>query len=1267
MDHIVFKLNGIEHKADGRYSPDFTLNEYIRTVADIRDTKVMCKEGGCGACIVSVRASSPPTHEIKTFAVNSCMVSLFSCHGWDVRTAGYIGNSLMGYHDIQKRLAALNGSQCGFCSPGWVMSMYSLYESNPKLTVAEIENAFASNLCRCTGYRSIADAFKSFAIDAGDDIKQKLIDVEDFGSFKCDKKCKEGQKEDENESMWCIIERAENIPIVITGDGFKWYRAINLNDVFSAMGNGEYKLVAGNTGQGVFRIKEYPHNIIDISNVTELKGFDIDVNLILRAALSLTEMMLIILKLSKENEDFSYLKELWDHMDLVAHIPVRNIGTIGGNLILKHANNEFQSDLFVLLEAVGGMITIAEGVGRYSIMSLMDFLKTDMNNKVIMNVLLPPLSKYCILKTYKIMPCSQNSRAIVNAAFLFKFHHSSQILYKMSIVYGGISPHFVHAVKTEMALIGKDPFTNETLKITLTSLSEEINPEVMETEPSVDYRKMLALSLFYKAILSLSPDDKINPIYRSGGDVIKREVSKGNQYYDTDPSIWPLNKAIPKLEALVQCSGEAIYANALPKLINEVFAAFVLADTTPGSIISDFDTTEAFKIQGVVAFYTAKDIPGKNTFTPSNVPLMTADEEILCSGKVLFNGQPAAIIVANREFTANKAAKLVKIIYSVVNNNKPLITIDDVLKSPDSKSRVINNDSIKPSNLGNDVKHVVKGEFKTSDQFHYYIEPQTCVAKPIEGGLEVHSATQWLDLANVAIAQCLNIPVNSINVIVRKVGGSYGGKITRSAQIACAASLVAHLQRKPCRLVLSLETNMRSIGKRLPTLCNFEAGVDGKGVIQYLKNTFYQDNGHSINEVIVPLTVNHFFNCYDTQRWEIDANTVLTDKPSNTWCRAPGSTEGVAMIENIMEKIAYEIGQDPMQVRIVNMIREDNPLIDMIDQLKKDSEYDARMNEIEEFNKNNRWRKRAIKAMPMKYDVGYFGNYNSIVSIYHADGSVVIMHGGIEMGQGLNTKVAQVCAYTLGIPLEKVSVQPSTSFTSPNTMTTGASIGSECVSYATKKACEILLDRLAPIKAKGSYTWEELIAEAFHEEIDLQASYMYSAMKNEVKPYAVYAVCILEVEIDILTGNHNVKRLDLLEDVGRSLSPMIDVTQIEGAFVMGLGYWTQENLIYDPLSGRLLTDRTWSYKPPGIKDIPADMRIYFCKNSKNEFGVLQSKGTGEPALCLASVIIHAIRDAVRFARLEAGHPDEWLQIENPCTVENIFMAMEHKIEHFKLM
>lgn len=256
------------------------------------------------------------------------------------------------------------------------------------------------------------------------------------------------------------------------------------------------------------------------------------------------------------------------------------------------------------------------------------------------------------------------------------------------------------------------------------------------------------------------------------------------------------------------------------------------------------------------------------------------------------------------------------------------------------------------------------------------------------------------------------------------------------------------------------------------------------------------------------------------------------------------TTEGIAMTENIMEHIATEIGLDPLEVRLNNINEDKNPLINLIDDFKKSTDYEKRSNEILEFNKSNRWRKRGIHLTPMQYSLDYFGNFASLVSVYHGDGTISVSHAGIEMGQGINTKVAQVCAHTLGVSLDMISVKPSNNLTAPNAVVSGGSIASETCCYATIKACEILLERLEPIKKSlENPTWPELIKKAYFSGVDLCAHHMFTVLDG-VKPYEIYGITIVEVEIDMLTGNHQVLRVDILEDTGESLSPEVDIGQV---------------------------------------------------------------------------------------------------------------------------
>ncbi|GBP32434.1 Xanthine dehydrogenase [Eumeta japonica] len=805
------------------------------------------------------------------------------------------------------------------------------------------------------------------------------------------------------------------------------------------------------------------------------------------------------------------------------------------------------------------------------------------------------------------------------------------------------------------------------LQLALKSLSKELIPDEMPPEPSAYCKKMLALGLFYKCILNLCPKNKVNARYRSGGEIFKRPVSRGTQTFDTDKTVWPLNKPIPKLEAIIQCSGEALYANDLPSAPREVYVCFVLSTVCVGQI-DKIDTKEALNMPGVIAFLSAKDIPGKNTFTPTTVPWQEFDEEILASDKISYYGQPIGVVAAVTEKLAIRAAKSISVSYKNISKKKPVLTIEDALNAPSSENRVRKEIIIKPKNKGVDTNKVIKGSFVTPSQYHYTMEPQCCVVVPIEDQLDVYSSTQWMDLVQVAVAGCLNIPENSVNVIVRRVGGAYGGKASRSAAVAAACALVARRLRRPARLTLPIRDNMTAIGKRQTCLANYEVEIDNNGVIQYLNVTYYSDCGFCFNDTSGGEIANTMTNLYDVTRWSIEGYSVLTDKASNTWCRAPGTTEGTAIIEHIMERIAHTVKKDSIDIKMLHVAEQHNTIKDMIMSFRKECDYDVRVENVKKINAENSWIKRAIKMAIMSYPIGYSGNFGVTISIYHADGTVAISHGGIEMGQGINTKIAQVCAHFLNIPLEKVSVKPSNSFVTPNAMASNGSITSECLAYAVMKACEDMQQKLESVKEElENPTWEETVTKAYNKGINLQSSYMTS-INDELKGYNVYGVAIIEVELDALTGTHQILKVDILEDTGRSISPEIDVGQIEGAFVMGLGLWTSEQLIYDADSGRLLTDRTWTYKPPGAKDIPLDFRVSFRRNSLNPTGVLRSKATGEPALVLAVVVIHALQFAIFEARKEHGYKDEdWVKVDTPYSVDSILKAISSNTDNFKLI
>ncbi|XP_049839222.1 uncharacterized protein LOC126284382 [Schistocerca gregaria] len=1325
---VVFYINGRRCEVDNTVPVGTSLNTYIRNYVNLKGTKAMCHEGGCGSCIVMMTRKHPVSQKVESFAINSCLIPVFSCHNCKITTIEGIGNRRIGYNPVQKTLAAFNGTQCGYCSPGMVMNMYSLLQRRKNITMEDIENSFGGNICRCTGYRPILDAFKSLSSDAPPDLKGKFPDIESLpimdaqstpGRKYTRRDCllrelrmlaqsEQGSAAKSCQQLGGAVEISANSTLQTAGEAIipnicgrsgkpcnencangsdkcdqqkvlstlhletqhaEWFKVGHIDDIFHVLGtksDKKYMLVAGNTAHGVYRRKPDIEIFIDVSDVVELKKFTIDSEITIGGNMTLTEIMELFYDVSKSDKNFSYTKMLADHIDLVANVSVRNAGTVAGNLSIKHMYQEFPSDIFLILEAADARINIVDRNGAQLTLSPAEYLKIDMNHKIIKNITLPSYDDSYYFKTYKIMPRAQNSHAYVNAGFLFKLdvNDVGKVICKPRIVFGGIHCDLIHATELEQYLEGENIYESSTLQQALRILDSEIQPEKMPPEASPEYRKGLAVALFYKFVLSISPES-LKPNLRSGGEMLKRPLSSGKQVYDTKKQLWPLGKPVSKLEALFQCSGEAMYVNDLPTMPGELYCAFVVTSIANGHI-RDTDPSDALAVPGVVAYYDAKDIPGKNNFYPKTLTSFT-DEEIFCSGNVKYNGQPVGVIVAESHVIADEAAKLVKINYDVVN--EPIIHLRDALKSGD-KSRVMVIGEIKPTDTGKrkNAKHVIKGSFDIGKQYHYTMETQCAVCIPTEDGMDVYAATQWMDETQIAISQALKMPENRINVQVKRLGGAYGAKVSRNMLVSTACALAAHLQNRPVRFILPLERNMESIGKRHDCAMDYEVGVEDDGTIMYLEGNTYHNIGDSLNDHPVLFTLANLPNCYDTSTWKVTASVVFTDIPCNTWCRAPGTTEGIAFTENIMEHIAKVLGKDAIEVKLKNLPKNDTNIADMVPYWKNKSDYLNRVLAIQDFNKNNRWRKRGISIVPMKYRFDYLGNFHAIVSVYARDGTVSVSHGGIECGQGINTKVAQVCAHALGVPLEFVSVKPSNILTSPNNMVTGGSIASESCVYATLRACEELSRRLAPVKEKlKDPSWQELIAAAFLANVNLCSSFMmYAGITDALKRYYIYGVTVAEVEVDILTGQHQILRVDILEDAGESLSPEIDVGQVEGAFVMGLGYWLKEFMVYDDNTGKALTNRTWNYKPPGAKDIPIDFRIELRKNAPNPVGVLRSKATGEPPFCMSISALFAIREAVLAARQDSGYSAKWFDMNPPATPEKVFLTSLTNHNQFEL-
>ncbi|XP_055326065.1 uncharacterized protein LOC129579905, partial [Sitodiplosis mosellana] len=484
---VKFTINQQEYTIRPSEVPiDTSLLVYIRSYARQTGTKFMCLEGGCGACIVNISGIITPAGVSRTIAVNSCLWPVYACDGLNVTTIEGIGNLKNGYHPVQKALYHFNGTQCGYCSPGMVMNMYSLLQAmDGKVSMQQVENSFAGNLCRCTGYRPILDAFKSLASDSS------TTDIEDLTLDLCrmnkNRKC----SSEDRCHQECVSNRNTSLEIN-ADDGKVWLRPNSLSELLKIFTTktmkSEYMLVAGNTAHGVYRRSENISVFIDIKSIPELHTMKADESsLSFGGNVSLNELMDTLNGAATKCDKYTYGTELAKHIDLVATIPVRNAGTIAGNLSIKHAHPEFPSDIFLLLETIGAGLKIASVDGLVRTYSPQEYLSLDMAQKVIISIVFPKLSPdQFLFRSYKIMPRTQNAHAMVNAAFLLEFEtkDGKSAVKSCRICYGGINPKFVHAEATEKLLTGIDDFyTEEVLQEAIKSLQNEVQPDSVLPDP----------------------------------------------------------------------------------------------------------------------------------------------------------------------------------------------------------------------------------------------------------------------------------------------------------------------------------------------------------------------------------------------------------------------------------------------------------------------------------------------------------------------------------------------------------------------------------------------------------------------------------------------------------------------------------------------------------------------------------------------------------------------------------------------------------------
>ncbi|XP_061428611.1 LOW QUALITY PROTEIN: xanthine dehydrogenase-like [Lethenteron reissneri] len=1260
-------VNGKDYTVENP-DPRTTLSEFLRGTLRLSGTKVMCHEGGCGCCVVTVQYADPlQPDKVLTESINSCLAPLCSLDGHHVITVEGVGvvRGARGLHPVQQRLVEHHGIQCGYCSPGFVMQMYSLLASNPTPSQQEVEDVFDGNICRCTGYRPILDAMKSFAKDGKSPLSPSCLDIEDLKFCpKNGRPCRGNHSCSSGEATAAAA--AAGPAHLFAATDVKWFRPVSLTELLVAverLSEQSVKLVRGDTSKGVYKTDGPFQAYVDVKGVAELFAVSLEATgLRVGSSVSLNKLIGSLREHADQSESFAAAA---DHLSKVANQSVRNAGGWAGNLMMKHAHRDFVSDVFVVLEAAGAKIRISDVSGEVYL-DLVQFLSKDMKGKVIVSMEIPKLTPGEVFKSFKVMMRAQNAHAYVSAGFRAKIDAGDggeRVVTAASLVYGGVAPGFVHAERAERFLLGKDVTSAATLQGVLLELADELTPNSDPVAASPEYRKSLALSLFYKFYLSIAGDDAVSPRNRSACHGLGRAVSSGEQTYDTQPADYPLTQPIAKLESSLQASGEAEFVNDIPAMAGELYAVFAQSSVPSAKLVS-IDSAAALAIPEAVRVITAADIPpgGRNSTMPSQF----LQEEIFCSSQVLYTGQSIALCVAESRGAAEAMAKAVSATYT--EQRAPVLTVDDAIAAgslwPSPADDLVVGDA--EAALAKSAR-VIEGDIRAGDQYHFYMETQVCRCVPTDVGLEVQASHQWLDLAQQGIAEAVGLRAKDVTVTAKRLGGGYGGKALGANAVACATAVAAFLLNRPVRCSLSLHNDMEMLGKRHRYIVKYKVGFTEEGLLNGVLITYYCDNGCANNDNEVGQCFCFSDNVYKCANWHLIPVALKTNTPSHQWCRSPGSITNIFVMETIMEQIGQELGKDPVEVRRLNLYSKGDvtPLGYLlpycsIHQLYADLLTTAAVRErqadIAKFNADNRWKKRGLAVVPIKYNLSWnWCHFLCTVAIYAQDGTITITHGGIEMGQGINTKVAQVCAFELGVPVDIVSVKPTTTLCSPNAQATGGSVSSEINCMGIQKCCEMLKDRMKDVKASlpPDTPWKDLVSACFKKTVNLTAQYWVWPDATSTEPrYNSYGVTATEAELDVLTGEHVLRRVDILFDCGQSMNPAIDVGQVEGAFTMGLGYWLTERLVYHPTSGQLLTNGTWEYKPPSSKDIPVDFRVHLLKDAPNPAGVLRSKASGEPPQCMSCSALLAVKHAALAARAEIARND-YFPLHGPATVDEV--------------
>lgn len=1162
-----------------------------------------------------------------------------------------------GLHPVQKRIATMHGSQCGYCTPGIVMAIYTQLRRNPSSTPHDIEESLDGNLCRCTGYRPILDAAKSLSnVKSGcckgngescacfskstNEANETIVENTTENALRHQHSCSEESKEMSiTEPIFPPNLMKQDVrSLKFSLNGITWYQPIDLASLHYLKGkyNGA-KIVVGNTEVGIetkFKSMSYPI-IINAAHVPELKiikiqNHDGQDGIIVGGSVTLTSLRAFIeeLKQSRSKSELRGLIAISHMLKWFASNHIRNVACVAGNIVTASPI----SDLNPMLMANKAILKLSSSsTSRY--VPIKDFFlayrKVDMNpDEILEYVFIPFTSNLEFIVPLKQARRREDDISIVtsgiNIKLVFSTSSNSFLIEKAVVAYGGMAPLTKIAIEVCASLQNK-PWNSATFEEIFPILRKEFSLPENVPGGQAEYRMSLAISFLFKSFLIvnhelqeyLSSNDGMQymkaitdvnildyiPIIssrdQSGSEnfiTSEKTESRGQQTYSTrqgglqkgwpitheavsgDESRSPVGDPLMHKSAYAQVTGEAQYTDDTP-LPKDSYHAALVTSTRAHARLLKIDSSAIESMDGFIAIYTAKDITGEN-----HIGAVIKDEEVFVTEIVKHYGAVIGVVIATTHEKAVFMASKVVISYEDL---PPIISIEDAIANDSyfpGQHQLISGD-VSAGEKESDV--IVEGQIRIGGQEHFYLETNATVAIPKEHGhLEVISSTQNPTKTQNFCAYVTGLPASHIVSKCKRMGGGFGGKETRSVFIAVTAALAAHLSGHAVAISIERDLDMSVTGQRHAFLVNYKAGATKDGRLKFLDATLLSNGGFSLDlsQPVMDRALFHADSVYNWPAVHVRGRICRTNQPSHTAFRGFGGPQGLLVSETAVDHISRVLKIPSDVIKQNNFYREGDVthfgmrlegfyIPSMFERAINVSDFHARRNKIQEFNQQNRWRKRGIDILPTKFGISFTAKFmnqgGALVHVYQ-DGTVLVAHGGTEMGQGLHTKVIQIAAKCFGIPDTWVHIAETATNTVANSSPTAASMSTDLYGMATLNACEQLLDRLNPVRSSmpSTATWKEIVLSAFFQRIDLSAHGYYivptdrcgfdwdKSVEENTKTgqpfnYFTQGVAVSEVEIDCLSGDSKIIRADIFMDVGKTINPALDIGQIEGAFIQG--------------------------------------------------------------------------------------------------------------------